>query len=125
MENLNDTVEKEKSKKSYKSGVAIAIETNLASYIANISILSARIMEIRINTGKRTKNLRVLNACSHSSNYEFSESNERWETENNFISTCLKTLPNVGVLITTDSRNTPKKIKTASVNGHLVIRNQT
>ena len=47
--------------KKYKAGFTIAIKTNHTKFIANIIRINGRIVEIRLKTGKLTKNLAILN----------------------------------------------------------------
>ena len=41
-------------------------------------------MEIRVKTGKLTKNLSIPNTYAPDSNYEFNDIRERWETVGDF-----------------------------------------
>ena len=77
---------------TYKAGTSIAIKTNLSEYILSITRVNPRIMEIRIKTGKLTKNLSILNTYAPDSNYEFNEIREYWEAVDNFAHNLPKNL---------------------------------
>ena len=43
-------------------------------------------MEVRIQTGKLTRILSIINAYAHDRNYEFGEISDYWETLGNYLS---------------------------------------
>ena len=76
---------KTEDKIPFQSVVAIAIKANLTNFILNITRINGRIMELRLQTGKLTKNLSIINTYEPDINYEFNEISDRWDKLNNYM----------------------------------------
>ena len=70
---------------SYKAGVAIVLRNDLTHLIKNIFRISSRIMELRIQTGKKVANISILNTYAPRNNYPNTQIYDYWALVNSHI----------------------------------------